>query len=120
MIGDAAHACLPFQGQGAGQSIEDAFVIESVLGLVEKPEELAYAFRAYDRIRRRRTQEVVKTSREMGEILALRLPAIKNNLNAFKENVQWRMDWMWHRDVDGERREAEIVFNRLKKGQSID
>ena len=32
MIGDAAHAMLPLQGQGASQSIEDAEAIVAYLG----------------------------------------------------------------------------------------
>lgn len=109
-----------FAGQGAGQALEDAYVLESLLGLVEKPEECAFAFRAYDRIRRPRTQMVVKTSREMGEIVALRLPGIGENFEKFKENLDWRMDWMWHRDIQGEFNEARIIFEKLKDGQSID
>ncbi len=120
MLGDAAHASTPFQGQGAGQAIEDAFVLASLLGQVEKAEEAAFAFIAYDRIRRPRSQKVCKTSREMGEIVALRLPGIKDHMTEFKEEIEWRMDWMWHRDVDGERKEAEIILNKLKEGRVLD
>ena len=89
------------------------------MGLVEKPEEAAYAFTAYDIIRRPRSQQVCKTSREMGELVALRLPGIETDLSKFKENIEWRMDWMWHRDVDGERKEAEIIFKKLHNGQKL-
>ena len=107
-------------GQGAGQALEDAYVLEQLMALMEKPEEAEYAFRAYDKIRRPRTQRVVTTSREMGELVALRLPGIGEDLEKFKENMEWRMDWMWHRDVQGERNEAEIIFKKLKAGESID
>ena len=30
------------------------------------------------------------------------------------------MDWMWHRDVAGERDEALICFNKLLNGESLD
>ena len=120
MLGDAAHASTPFQGQGAGQAIEDAYVLESLLALIETPDEAAYAFRAYDRVRRPRSQQVVKTSREMGELIVFRHPVVKDDLKQFKENIEWRMDWMWHRDIDGERKETEIIFNKLKSGQSLD
>ena len=84
MLGDAAHATTPFQGQGAGQALEDSFVLESLMSLVDKPEEVAFAFKAYDKIRRPRTQKIVKTSREMGEIVALRLPGIQDHVKEFK------------------------------------
>ena len=53
-------------------------------------------------------------------MVALRLPGIGDDLKLFKENIEWRMDWMWHRDIQGERNEAEIVFKKLRDGQSID
>ena len=118
MLGDAAHASTPFQGQGAGQAIEDAYVLESLMALVEKPEEVAYAFKAYDKVRRPRSQQVCRTSREAGELVALRLPGVGDNLDEFKNNIEWRMDWMWHRDVGGERDEATIIFNKLKDDPS--
>ena len=33
MIGDAAHACSPWQGSGLSQAIEDTLVLEKILGL---------------------------------------------------------------------------------------
>ena len=111
---------LPHLGVGASAGIEDAYVLESLMALVEKPEEAAYAFKAYDRIRRPRSQKVCKTSRETGEIVALRHPEVGTNFEKFKENLESRMDWMWHRDVEGESREAAIIFKKLKEGRSID
>lgn len=81
MLGDAAHASTPFQGQGAGQAIEDAFVLSSLLDpeLVKTVKEIPHAFKAYDTIRRPRSQMVCKTSREAGELCALRLPGVEDN-----------------------------------------
>ncbi|KAI9695314.1 MAG: hypothetical protein M1820_008721 [Bogoriella megaspora] len=120
MLGDAAHATTPFQGQGAGQAIEDAWVLESLFAHVDAREKIPMAFRAYDKIRRPRSQKVCQTSREAGELCALRLPGVEDNAQAFKENIDWRMDWMWHRDIAGERDEALIVFNKLVDGESIE
>ena len=64
---DAAHASIPFQGAGAGQALEDAFVLETVLGKCAEPSQLTHAFKAYDAIRRPRSQKVMRTSREAGE-----------------------------------------------------
>lgn len=119
MLGDAAHASTPFQGQGAGQAIEDAYVLSSLMGDVGTPKEAAYAFQAYDKIRRPRSQQVCKTSRDMGELVALRLPGIEDNVELLKENIEWRMDWMWHRDVEGELNESRIIFNKLRKGEAL-
>ncbi|KAI9659521.1 MAG: hypothetical protein M1821_001780 [Bathelium mastoideum] len=120
MLGDAAHATTPFQGQGAGQAIEDAFVLESLFAKVDTPEKATMAFQAYDRIRRPRSQRVVQTSREAGELCALRLPNVMDSPEALKENIEWRMDWMWHRDIASERDEAMIIYNKLLAGEKLD
>lgn len=119
MLGDAAHASTPFQGQGAGQAIEDAYVLSSLFGAVDSLDKAPLAFRAYDKIRRPRSQRVCETSREQGEMCALRLPGVGDDAKLLDQNISWRMDWMWHRDIEGERNEALGVFNALLEGQSI-
>ncbi|KAI9722566.1 MAG: hypothetical protein M1828_004561 [Chrysothrix sp. TS-e1954] len=69
ILGDAAHATTPYQGQGAGQAIEDAMVLEALLGKTKSIEHIPDAFAAYDQIRRPRTQRMVTTSRESGQLL---------------------------------------------------
>ena len=61
MMGDAAHATTPWQGQGASQAIEDALVLETLLGRVHNVKHVSNAFSAYDQIRRARTQRVGKS-----------------------------------------------------------
>lgn len=120
MMGDAAHASTPFQGQGAGQAIEDACVLEHVFASVKAREDVPLAFKAYDRIRRPRSQKVCQTSREAGELCALRLPSVMDDPTAFKENIDWRMEWMWHRDVGLERDQALMVYEKLLNGEELD
>ena len=59
LIGDAAHAMLPFQAQGAAMAIEDAAVLAPLLARNETAEK---AFQTYVGIRRRRVQRVVRIS----------------------------------------------------------
>ncbi len=56
----------------------------------------------------------------MGELVALRLPGVGDHLKEFRDNIEWRMDWMWHRDVEGELNEATVIFNKLKEEEVID
>ena len=58
IMGDAAHASTPWQGQGAPQAVEDALVLETLLGKVQNAKDLPNAFAAYDQVRRPRTQRV--------------------------------------------------------------
>jgi len=120
MMGDAAHCSTPFQGQGAGQAIEDALVLESLFALVDTPDQLPLALKAYDRIRRPRSQRVCQTSRESGELCALRFPSVMDDPKAFKQNIDWRMDWMWNRDVGLERDQAIKVYQKLLEGGDLD
>ena len=119
VMGDAAHAATPFQGQGAGQAIEDAFVLGAMFEKVDTPSKIPMAFKAYDRIRRPRSQRVAQTSRENGVMITLRNPEVGDDAQKFKENIDWRMDWIWHRDIAGEREEALIILQKLIDGGEV-
>lgn len=64
LLGDAAHATTPHMGAGAGMAIEDGFILGRLLGAIENPTDLPHVFKAYDAIRRPRTQQVVKESKD--------------------------------------------------------
>ena len=66
LLGDAAHPMLPHLGQGANQSVEDAFALAAVLRDASSAEVPA-ALRHYARVRRRRTDVVQANSRRNGE-----------------------------------------------------
>ncbi|KAG2157162.1 hypothetical protein DEU56DRAFT_6870 [Suillus clintonianus] len=62
-MGDAAHAMAPFQGSGAVQSIEDAYILATVLG--HKPTTIELVSRAlviYDKLRRPFSSDVALRS----------------------------------------------------------
>ena len=66
LLGDAAHPMLPHLGQGANQSIEDAFALAAVLKHACSADVPA-ALRHYAKVRRRRTDVVQANSRRSGE-----------------------------------------------------
>ena len=66
LLGDAAHPMLPHLGQGANQSIEDAFALAAVLKDASRADVTA-ALRHYAQVRRRRTDVVQANSRRNGE-----------------------------------------------------
>ncbi|MCI0735468.1 MAG: FAD-dependent monooxygenase [Beijerinckiaceae bacterium] len=72
LVGDAAHAMLPFLAQGAAQAIEDAAVLGEVLARGQATEE---SLRAYQEARRARAQRVQKESRRQAAIYHLAGPA---------------------------------------------
>lgn len=99
MMGDAAHATTPFQGQGASQAIEDALVLETLLARTKKADQLPNVFAAYDQVRRPRTQRVVLTSREAGELYGLKQEGVGDDLKKLKKKIDTRMHWIWDRDM---------------------
>jgi len=65
LIGDAAHAMLPFQAQGAAMAIEDAAVLAPILASETEPQ---IAFSKYYKARKRRVTKIAATSASNGEI----------------------------------------------------
>jgi salicylate hydroxylase len=62
LLGDAAHAMLPFFAQGAAQAIEDAVVLAGCLRKAD-PHSAPHALQRYQEIRRPRTSRVQAMSR---------------------------------------------------------
>ena len=114
VMGDAAHASTPHQGAGAGMAIEDAYVLSGLLGTVRGVEEAEAAFRAFDDVRRERSQRLVRTSREAGEAYELHAEGIEDDLEKFAENMKVRYDWIWGEDVAEELSKAKQIFERLR------
>ena len=52
MAGDAAHASMPFNGQGAPQSIEDAALLTALSAPVTELQLLERALNVYEELRR--------------------------------------------------------------------
>lgn len=65
LIGDAAHATTPNMGQGACQAIEDAVVLAQEISKADDP---AAAFKAFEKRRMKRTQEIVRNSATLGKV----------------------------------------------------
>lgn len=70
MMGDAAHASMPFAGNGAAQALEDAAVLDYLFSKVTSPAQVEAAFSAYDTTRRPRSQAVVDMARKFGRVYA--------------------------------------------------
>jgi 2-polyprenyl-6-methoxyphenol hydroxylase-like FAD-dependent oxidoreductase len=76
LLGDAAHAMLPFAAQGAGMAIEDAAVLAKTLS--ESPADtiadIPAALKRYGRQRRGRVLRVQRAARQQGRIYHLTGP----------------------------------------------
>lgn len=68
LIGDACHAMTPNMGQGAGQGIEDAFVLSHCL---QKYESVEDGFAQYQILRFQKVKSIVNNSWQIGKIAQL-------------------------------------------------
>src|SRR5580692_5060670 len=82
LLGDAAHAMLPYLGQGASQAIEDGAVLATALAGAAAASDPVAALGRYERTRRPRASRVVLTARARGVSNHLTSP-----LAAFRRDV---------------------------------
>ncbi len=72
LLGDAAHAMSPFQGQGACQAIEDAVVLAAAMPPRRSGSDPVSALPGYSAARLPRTSRIVAGSRSISRLVAVR------------------------------------------------
>ena len=99
LLGDAAHATLPYLAQGAAMALEDAAVLARQF--THFPEALEQALRRYETVRIPRTRKIILESRKMGDTYHLtglmahaRNFAVRSMSSAaFRRRLAWIYDW---------------------------
>jgi salicylate hydroxylase len=95
LLGDAAHAMVPHLGQGAGQSIEDAFTLGALLRDANGSD-IGRVLKGYEDLRKDRTTRVQALARESGQFYrrTYSSPEQRNEaLLAFMKNARWVMEY---------------------------
>ncbi|KAF4610492.1 hypothetical protein D9613_007229 [Agrocybe pediades] len=110
ILGDAAHAMTPHQGSGAGQAIEDAYILATLLGhpLTTK-DTISRALGIYDHIRRPLAYKVHECSRKNGLYFTLSNPEIDfdrvpehemlNQLKVLGQVFTKNWEWSWNSSI---------------------
>lgn len=109
-MGDSAHATTPHQASGAGQCLEDSYILANILGRVQDDSELQAAFQAYDEVRRPRAQKVVRTSQEAWEVYTYQNAELGSNIYKIGENLNKRFLWIWEHDLEADEKTATVRF----------
>ncbi|KIM41421.1 hypothetical protein M413DRAFT_445432 [Hebeloma cylindrosporum] len=129
--GDAAHAMTPHQGAGAGQAVEDAYILASLIcanlrgnKIIEVP--IARISEIYNAVRHPMGNHVLKASQETGMLCELVAPGFEEvkegdtevpleKLAELFELVGKNWDWVWKESAeDGRRRALEMLrFSRV-------
>ncbi|WP_310619350.1 FAD-dependent monooxygenase [Flexibacterium corallicola] len=96
LVGDAAHAMLPFMAQGAGMAIEDVAILSKV---IEKYGALPKSLAKYEQLRRSRVEKVVTQAQNNGRVYHMGFPTdIARNLimrHTTPEKLLGRFDWVY-------------------------
>lgn len=111
ILGDAAHASTPHQGAGAGQAVEDAFILSRLMGKISSADGIEKAFKAYDAIRRPRSQKVVTTSREAAALYEFEDDSLGSDLEKIKARLATRNNWIWDEDLEEQLKEAMALMD---------
>ncbi|CAJ2501729.1 Uu.00g045820.m01.CDS01 [Anthostomella pinea] len=108
LLGDAAHPFTPHQGQGAGQAMEDAVALGTVLPKGTDPADVPERLKLYEKIRYDRAHMIQEYSRQAGKDWVDGKPQIDmmsytaynfghfevdNSANVFKR-------WLWSKKPD--------------------
>lgn len=133
LVGDAAHAMLPHMGAGAGQSIEDGWILGRTLAEyltdddpnngssnnsnTKRFESLESTMQFYQDVRRPRAQKVQAASRVGGNLYELQTEEMsrlsyEDALPVLAESLRERMKFVWSEDVDDS-------YNRMRDEQAV-
>jgi salicylate hydroxylase len=112
-------------GAGAGQAIEDGYIIGRALQdyLTTSSGDLSAWMHVYQRLRLPRAQRVQKTSREAGEVYELQGEGLAGKtfdecMPELRNKLKDRMNWVWTEDIDAmyEKAAAEMKDERVETG----
>ena len=98
LIGDAAHASLPYLAQGAAMALEDACVLSNA---IRNSTKLEIAFQDFSNLRFKRTSAVQNRSRQLGRIyhakgalrIARNIVLKSTSPHRFMKQLSWIYDW---------------------------
>lgn len=117
LLGDAAHAMEPYQGMGAGQAIEDAYLLATLLGQWRTTiSTIPDALRAYDAIRQPFANDVARRNRLTGSQFMFlgdnfdwdncQDDTLKSRLHHLSSAITNNWEWAWSTTIDGSVEEA--------------
>ncbi|KAI9706213.1 MAG: hypothetical protein M1820_004974 [Bogoriella megaspora] len=122
LLGDAAHAMLPHQGAGAGQALEDGYILaRAVADTLDRASETIDATnrlqpytQLYQDVRLPRAKKTQQTAREAGLVYQMKAPELiglsyDDCLPIVKNKLENRMKWIWSGNIDKEYEELKVA-----------
>ncbi|KAF9010481.1 FAD/NAD-P-binding domain-containing protein [Cyathus striatus] len=108
LMGDAAHAMTPHQGAGAGQAIEDAFILSSLLAQAS-PKNVGAALAAYETVRLSAANEVLRESYRSGMMYEF-ISEFGEDYERLGPAIQKQWDWIDRTTPEQDRMRALELF----------
>lgn len=96
-------------------ALEDAYILSNLLGLIQQSSDIERAFRAYDAVRRPRSQKLVTTSREAGKIYEFEGDGTGDDAEAIKADLDRRWEWIWQENLPKQLEEAQRLLGEGAK-----
>lgn len=118
LLGDAAHSMCPHQGAGAGQALEDGYILGRALQgyfrslNTDHPVGVAQSLQLYESVRGARALKVQTTSRLAGKLYQMQADEVaglsyEEGLPIMKDILKDRMSWIWVDNLDQEFEQAQ-------------
>jgi len=128
VAGDAAHACGPHLGAGAGFGMEDGLVLATGLeeiatrlksGRQSKEAALRAVLKTYEAVRRERTRWLIQATRDAVALFEWQYPECGNDPVIFGKEITWRFHKIWNVDMNRMTEETrEKIRESLGSGAS--
>ncbi|KZT29216.1 FAD/NAD-P-binding domain-containing protein [Neolentinus lepideus HHB14362 ss-1] len=107
LLGDAAHAMTPHLGAGAGQAIEDAFILSFLLTHPDTDRgTLNTALRAYEHARLQKATRVLKGSWNAAIMCEFNSPEYGDDYSRLGDAIRRQWDWVWESTPESDADEA--------------
>lgn len=92
-------------------ALEDAYILANLVSRVTRREELGSALKAYDAVRRPRSQKLVQTSIQSGAMLDYEDQELGTDIERISKNIESRWNWIWYEDLQGELDQAITIMS---------
>ncbi|KAJ7045738.1 FAD/NAD-P-binding domain-containing protein [Mycena alexandri] len=113
LLGDAAHGMSPHLGAGAGQAIEDAYILAHVLGAAA-PKSLDAALEAYQQTRLPVANHVLRSSYESGNMYEFN-SRFGDEYSALGPAIGHQWDFLTESTPEGEAEKAMRILRSLER-----
>ncbi|KAJ8070662.1 hypothetical protein OCU04_001033 [Sclerotinia nivalis] len=114
LIGDAAHATLPYLAQGAAQAFEDAAVLGTLFAEISNISQIPEVLSIYEKLRKPRTVELKKKTLAQKTMYGLHdgpHQEARDRHLSLTTPVEDLQKWLWGNDVIAEAKKlSEIAF----------